>query len=59
MLNTFKALELLQQDINIRDISELQLQELKIILKQILPSALLESLARAEPLLINLLAWFG
>ena len=33
MLNIFKALELLQQDINIRDISELQLQELKIILK--------------------------
>jgi heterodisulfide reductase subunit C len=33
MLNIFKALELLQQDINIKDISELQLQQLKMILK--------------------------
>jgi hypothetical protein len=31
--NIFKTLELMQQDINIKDISELQLQQLKIVLK--------------------------
>ncbi len=33
MSNIFKTLELMQQDINIKDISELQLQQLKMVLK--------------------------